>query len=92
MLSGHGIGDSGIGPALLERADEVVARQHADRAARAIDYRELALAGVQQRLHRSIDMLVGRQRGELVIIAASLARLAIWRGSPPDAPPQAAAR
>ena len=46
----HRVGDAGVGAELLERADEVAAAEQPDRLAGAVDHREFALAGAQQRL------------------------------------------
>ena len=58
-VRGHRLADSGVGPEVLERADEVVATEHADRLAGAVDDRAFALARAQESLHRLIDMRVG---------------------------------
>src|SRR5215471_955992 len=46
-LAGHHVAHSGIRAALLERADDIVARQQPERPAEPVDYREFALARAQ---------------------------------------------
>ena len=64
-LRAHGVGDARVRPERLERADERATVEHADRLAGAVDDREFALAGLQQRLHGAVEMAVRRQRLEM---------------------------
>ncbi len=63
--AGHRFRHPGVGAALLDGADQIVAAEHADRMAGGVDHREFALAGPQQGLDRLVDRRVGRKRGEL---------------------------
>ena len=65
----HGVGDAGVGAALLDGADQIAAAEHADGLAGGIDHRELALAGLQQRLHRRVEMFIGLSVSKCVTMA-----------------------
>ena len=69
--AGHRFRHPGVGAALLDGADQIVAAEHADRMVGGVDHREFALAGAQQRLDRLVDGASGGSVANWVIIAAA---------------------